>query len=206
MRGMATGEDAEILRLMREAIHKSRGYASYWEWKLDKQQPELHAARALSRFLFRDQDYSVLSVTNDPPDAVVQLGTRRYGIEVMEIVDRQAVERASKRKRRDLPVEYDWANWDSDRLYEALEQGLVTKDRKLAAHAQNYDELLIAFVTDESMIDSGLAAAVAGRIHSDTRYINRAFVILSYEPNADELMFPDRCPIFELEIKQSDAA
>ena len=28
----------------------------------------------------------------------------------------------------------------------------------------------------------------------------------SYEPNADELIFPDRCPIFELEIKQSDAA
>ena len=43
MKGMATDEDAEILRLMREAIHKSRGYASYWEWKLDKQQPELHA-------------------------------------------------------------------------------------------------------------------------------------------------------------------
>ena len=206
MKGMATDEDAESLRLMREAIHKSRGYASYWEWKLDKQQPELHAARLLSRFLFRDQDYSVSSVTDDPPDAVVQLGTRRCGIEVMEIVDRQAVERASKRKRQDLPVEYDWANWNSDRLYEALEQGLVTKARKLAVHAQNYDELLLAFVTDEGMIDSRLAAAVAGRIHSDTRYIDRAFVILSYEPNADELMFPDRCPIFELEIKQSNAA
>ena len=206
MRGMATDEDAEILRLMREAIHKSRGYASYWEWKLDKQQPELHAARVLSRFLFRDQDYSVSSVTNDPPDAVVQLGTRRYGIEVTEIVDQKAVERASKRKKQGLPVEYDWANWNSDRLYEALEQGLVTKDRKLATHAQNYDELLLAFVTDEGMIDSRLAAAVAGRIHSDTRYIDRAFMILSYDPNADELIFPDRCPIFELEIKQSDAA
>ena len=206
MKGMATDEDAEILRLMREAIHKSRGYASYWEWKLDKQQPELHAARVLSRFLFRDQDYSVSSVTNDPPDAVVQLGTRRYGIEVMEIVDQKAVERASKRKKQGLPVEYDWANWNSDRLYEALEQGLVTKARKLAVHAQNYDELLLAFVTDESMIDFRLAAAVAGRIHSDTRYINRAFVILSYDPNADELVFPDQCPIFELEIKQSNAA
>ena len=93
MRGMATDEDAEILRLMREAIHKSRGYASYWEWKLDKQHPELHAARVLSRFLFRDQDYSVSSVTNDPPDAVVQLGTRRYGIEVTEIVGKPSNER-----------------------------------------------------------------------------------------------------------------
>ena len=205
MRGMATDEDAEILRLMREAIHKSRGYASYWEWKLDKQQPELHAARVLSRFLFRDQDYSVSSVTNDPPDAVVQLGTRRYGIEVTEILDQKAVERASKRKKQGLPVEYDWTNWDSDRLSEAIKQGLVAKDKKLA-HVRRYDELVLAFITDESMIDSRLAAAVAGRIHSDTRYIDRAFMILSYEPNADELIFPDRCPIFELEIKQSDAA
>jgi hypothetical protein len=203
---MTTDEDAEILVLMREAMEKSRGYASYWEWKPDKRRPELQAAKVLARFLWPGQDYSISSITNDPPDALVQLETQRYGIEVSEIVDQKAVERASKRKKQDLPVEYDWANWNSDRLYEALEQGLVTKDRKLVAHAQNYDELLLAFVTDEGMIDSRLAAAVAGRIHSDTRYIDRAFIILSYEPNADELTFPDRCPIFELEIKQSDAA
>jgi hypothetical protein len=96
---MTTDEDREILRLMREAMEKSRGYASYWEWKLDKRQPELHAAQVLARFLFPGRSYSVSSVTNDPPDALLQIGSSRYGVEVTEIVDRKAVERAAKRKQ-----------------------------------------------------------------------------------------------------------
>jgi hypothetical protein len=138
--------------LTRQVVEQSRGYASYWEWKPDKRRPELQAANVLAPFLWPGQDYSISSITNDPPDALLQLETQRYGIEVTEIVDQKAVERMSKRKKQGLPIEYDWANLNSDRLYEALEQGLVTKDRKLAAHAQNYDELLLAFVTDEGMI------------------------------------------------------
>ena len=48
MKGMSTDEDAQIVGLMREAIEKSRGYASYWEWKPDKRQAEIHAAQVLS--------------------------------------------------------------------------------------------------------------------------------------------------------------
>ena len=66
---MTTDEDAEILVLMREAMKKSRGYASYWEWKPDKRRPELQAAKVLARFLWPGQDYSISSITNDPPDA-----------------------------------------------------------------------------------------------------------------------------------------
>jgi hypothetical protein len=132
MKRMATDEDAEILRLMSEAIQKSRGYASYWEWKLDKRQPELHAAQALSRFLFRGQDCPISNVTNDPPDVLLQLGDRRYGVEVTEIVDQNAIERAAKRKQLGLPIEYDWANWDSDRLSKSLRDGIFAKDQKLA--------------------------------------------------------------------------
>jgi hypothetical protein len=199
---MATDEDAEILRLMREAIQKSRGYASYWEWKLDKRQPELHAAQVLSHFLFRGQDCSVSNVTNDPPDVVVQLGSLRYGIEVTEIVDQDAVERAVRRKKQGLPVEYDWAAWNSAKLSEALLQIVGRKDKKLAANSERYDELLLAFVTDEDMIDPTLAAAVSANLHFVANYINRAFVVLSYDPRADKTMFPDGRPIFEIKISR----
>ncbi|MGA7002155.1 MAG: hypothetical protein WBZ28_09485 [Pseudolabrys sp.] len=46
---MAADEDAEILRLMRLAIEKSRGYASYWKWKIDKRQADSHF-HAFGRF------------------------------------------------------------------------------------------------------------------------------------------------------------
>jgi hypothetical protein len=70
------------------------------------------------------------------------------------------VELASRRKKRGLSVEYDWANWDSVTLSEALLQTAAKKDKKLAANSEHYDELLLAFVTDEELIDSTLVAAV----------------------------------------------
>jgi hypothetical protein len=142
---MSTDDDREIIRLMHKALEKSRGYASYWEWKLDKRKPELHAAQVLSRFLFPCKEYSVSSVINDPPDALVQIGSYRYGIEVTEIVDRNAVERAAKRKQLRLPIEYDWGDWNSDRLFLSLSNGILAKDRKLTDASQHY---VLAFVTD----------------------------------------------------------
>ena len=199
---MPTDEDAEILRLMRQAIEKSLGYASYWEWKLDKRQAELHAAQVLSRFLFPGKDYSVSSVVNDPPDALVHIGSRRYGIEVTEIVDRKAIERAAKRKRQGLPIEYDWADWNADRLVNSLKDGISRKDQKLSKTSHDYDELLLAFVTDETMIYPELVAAVIGSVRANPKHIDKAFVILSYHPAADSSLFPDKCVIFEIALRR----
>jgi hypothetical protein len=197
---MNTNENAEILSLMRVAMEKSRGYASYWEWKLDKRQPELHAAQVLARFLFPDMEHSLSSIVNDPPDAVIKLGGRRYGIEVTEIVDRQTVERAARAKSLGFSVEYDWGDWNRDRLFLALSNGILAKDQKLAKAAHHYEELLLAFVTDEPMIYPELVTSVLRTLRIETQNIDRAFVILSYHPAADPSMFPDRCPIFEIPI------
>lgn len=193
---MPTDEDAEIFRLMREAVEKSRGYAS-----IDKRQAELHAARVLSRFLFAGKDYSVSGVINDPPDALVQLGEHRYGVEITEIVDRKAVERAAKRKWQGLPIEYDWADWNVDRLSKSLSDGISAKDHKLSKASRDYDELLLAFVTDETMIYPELVASVVGSVCVPAQHIDRAFVILSYHPAVDLSVFPDRCQIFEIALK-----
>lgn len=198
MTGVPTDDDAEILRLMREAIENSRDYASYWEWKLDKRQAELHAAQVLSRFLFPGRDYSVSNVINDPPDALAQIGSSRFGIEVTEIVDRKAVERAANRKKRGLPIEYDWADWNADRLLKSLSDGIAAKDQKLSKASHDYDELLLAFVTDETMIHPELVGSVVGSVHANPKFIDKAFVILSYHPAVDPSVFPDRCEIFEI--------
>jgi hypothetical protein len=199
---MSTDEDRDIIRLMHKALEKSRDYASYWAWKLDKRQPELHAAQVLSRFLFPGKDYSVSSVVNDPPDVLVQIGGIRYGIEVTEIVDQNAVERAAKRKQLRLPIEYDWGDWNSDRLFLSLSNGILAKDRKLTDASQHYDKVLLAFVTDETMIYPQLVTSVLAMLRIETQYIDRAFVILSYDPVADASVFRDRCPIFEIALSR----
>jgi hypothetical protein len=131
---------------------------------------------------------------------VVQIGSYRYGIEVTEIVDRQAVERAARTKSLGFPVEYDWGDWNRDRLFLALSNGILAKDQKLSKAAHHYEELLLAFVTDEPMIYPELVTSVIRTLRIETQNIDRVFVILSYHPAADPSMFPDRCPIFEIPI------
>jgi hypothetical protein len=38
-------DHSEVVKLMRQARDKSRGYSEFWEWKLDKRQAELQAAQ-----------------------------------------------------------------------------------------------------------------------------------------------------------------
>jgi hypothetical protein len=44
-------EWTEVVRLIREARQKSRGYAEYWEWSIDRSRVELDAACVLRNFL-----------------------------------------------------------------------------------------------------------------------------------------------------------
>ena len=44
-------EWSEVVGLMRQASAKSRGYAGYWEWAIDRPRAEEHAASVLVHFL-----------------------------------------------------------------------------------------------------------------------------------------------------------
>jgi hypothetical protein len=198
--------ESEIVRLMREARHKSRGYAEYWEWAIDKRQAELHAAGVLANFLSNadrvDGKFGVESVDNDPPDALLMLANgRRVGIEVTELVDEKAIRKAHRRKRANLSLDFDFANWDSGRATKSIHELIERKDKKLAPVSGVYDELLLAVVTDETMIDDATAAQAVKDIVVSTRFISRAFLILSYHPAADKAVFPDGCPIFPIELR-----
>jgi hypothetical protein len=197
--------ESEIIRLMREARHKSRGYAEYWEWAIDKRQAELHAARVLSNYLLRDcqrdEKARLEIIENDPPDALLILANGcRIGIEVTELVDEKAIRKAHRKKRTGLPFDYDCANWNSNRATQSLLSQIAAKDAKLASASKAYDELLLVIVTDETMIDEFTAAQAVSGVSISTRFLDRAFLVLSYHPAADKLIFPDGCPIFPIEL------
>jgi hypothetical protein len=197
--------ESEIVRLMREARHKSRGYAEYWEWAIDKRQAELHAARVLSNYLLRDHQRGEKArleiIENDPPDTLLVLANgRRIGIEVTELVDEKAIRKANRKKRAGLPFDYDCANWNSNRATQSLLSQIAAKDVKLASASEAYDELLLVIVTDETMMDESTAALAVSGVSISTRFFDRAFLVLSYHPAADKLIFPDGCPIFPIEL------
>lgn len=195
---------------MRDAIKKSRGYATWWEWAPARPLHEHHVASVLSRFLFGDDAVDALTFPNqDPPDVVLPIAGLCIGIEVTEIIDPKAVETARylKRKRdgwnpRDLALaNWPWPDWTDNRLQDAIGAAIGVKDKKLAAVAGGYAEIYLAMATDEPDVDVEQAARVVGAMAAETTNIDRAFLLLGYNPAVDKGFYPDRCPVFEIKLQ-----
>lgn len=196
----------KVLRLMREARAESRGYADYWEWAIDPRRAERHAAMVVRNFLINSGEGvsgPLSSVLSDPPDVLLATDDgRRIGIEVTELVDSNAVKRARHRKKFKERIEYDWADWTPTRIVTELRRIVELKDRKLAKVARNYDELLLAIVTDEGMINEAIAREAAAQCGPVVSFIGRAFFVLSYQPNSNVEIYPDGCPVLPIPLNQ----
>jgi hypothetical protein len=204
-------DEDEVARLMHLAREKRRGYADFWQWPPDKKMAEWHVARTVLKFLTAIGGGEVISLEpaeRDPPDCVAVLRDGlRVGIEVTELVDakmakghgaRTAAERRGKPPNPEKAVAADEiAWWGAAELREAIVRAVATKD--VLANGGPYDRYLVILHTDEDTItQSVLGDALAGpRI--DTRHIDQAFVLLSYDPAADA-RFPDGCPVVEAPV------
>jgi hypothetical protein len=154
-------EWAETLRWWREALQKYRGYAAYWA--VDPKRAEEHAAEVLHNYLVQigQAPSASLSRGGEPPDMVLlaEGANRRIGIEITELVDFTIINRHHKRKQRgEVPI-FEVTNWTPDTIAVSLCERIAAKDDKLRNAAPRYDEILLAIVTDEPMIDETCARA-----------------------------------------------
>ena len=197
---------SEVVRVMREARAKSRGYADYWEWAIDRPRAELRAAEVLQNFLVISGEQTsgqLLNVSRDPPDVLLTtIGGRRIGIEVTELVDSDAVKRHRHRKKRNESIEYDWAEWTPTSIATELSRLVDVKDGKLAKAIRSYDELLLAIVTDEGMIDETIAREAVALCRPVARHIRRAFLLVSYQPQSNVAVYPDSCPVLPVSLSR----
>jgi hypothetical protein len=196
----------EIVDLMRRASAKNRGYAEYWAWPLDRKLEEEHVASALVHFLTTKNELAngvLTSWTPDPPDVLLTTHDGiRVGIEVTELVDSKMAKLHRQLKEQGQPISYEWAPWTPDSIATELSTKVAVKDWKLRKTKGDFDTLLLAIFTDEPIIDDviGRRAVMLSRAVADV--IDRAFLILSYHPQADEAQFPDRCPVLEIPLQR----
>ncbi len=202
-----------VVRAMKEARDRSRGYADFWQWPQDKAVAEWHVARNLMKFVAARSGETILSVQPakpDPPDCVATLeGGGSIGIEVTELVDeatvrRHAIRRAAERRGETPDPKaaadpYETACWTPETLRAALVEAVTGKD--VAAPGGPYLRYLVAIHTDETAVTRDLLhRAIAGLV-METRHIDEAYVLLSYEPAAvDE--FPDGYPVLVLPVRR----
>ena len=193
-----------VKSLLREASAKSRGYAGYWEWAIDRPAAEEHAARVLVHFLIKKPEMVTGTLSPwrpDPPDVVwTETDGSRVGIEVTELVSGDMAARHRHLKKHGLPISYEWAHWTPATIAGELSRIVTVKDFKLKKARGEFSKLLLAIKTDEPMIDETVArqAIYLCRAVADT--IDRAFLILSYLPLSDPSHYPDQCPVLEIPL------
>lgn len=213
--GLAFNEE-EVLRLLELARNRGRGYADFWQWPPNKRMAEWHIAKTLLRFLTADGHDDVASLESaerDPPDCVAILRNGlRVGIEVTELVNtkmveahanRMAAERRGKAPNPAKAIDPDRvALWGISELREAIIRAIGTKD--VPAHEGPYDQYLVVLHTDEDTITHSVVSDALLGLGIWTTHIDRAFVLLSYDPSVAE-RFPDGCPVVEVPLLRRPA-
>lgn len=194
---LPSDDEAEITAAIREAIRKSRGYAAFFGWApnrdLEEQSVLISLAESLNAgaLLF----FSAIAIRgrgNDPPDLeALDVDGDRLALEVTELVDGRAIQ-AFKHGNQ-----YDWAEWSKETFLNSLGRLLRSKhDRfpKLKGGPYPGGYVVVVFTDEPGLPSDAVAEFLRGESFSGLGDIDRAFLLLSYDPRIE------RCPYFELAI------
>jgi hypothetical protein len=200
---MTPEDEKEIAALMRAALEKDRGYASFFGWPIDRDLEEWAVANILHEALLAKSASFFCGLKgrgrgNDPPDCeAADPNGRRVAIEVTELVSGKAIQ-AYKRGET-----YEWADWSQEEFLSALSGLLVEKAlRRVKLKEGPYDGGYVVIVyTDEPMLQvEKVRALLQGSALSKPEGIDRAFLLLSYDPRTREY------PYVELPMTQHGAS
>jgi hypothetical protein len=183
-----------IGRKIREALAKSRGYASYFDWP-DRDAKEVgicisffESLEAVGQPAF--SELRARGQGNDPPDCeAVDLDGRLIGFEVTELVDEEAI----KHYRRGQT--YDWASWDKQKLVAQVRARLDAKDIPAKVRGGPYARYVLLIHCDEPELSFDHVNTLLGGVtFGSTKLIDDAYLLFSYDPRYE------RCPFLRLAI------
>lgn len=192
---MTQEHEAEILTLMRAARARARGYADFFGWATDRDVEEWGVVSSLAESMHMDSLLFFSSLKrrgrpNDPPDCeALSKDVSRIAIEVTELVDSDAI-CAFKEGRV-----YDWADWSKDKFLSTLSALVVRKDDcflKLKEPPYEGGYVLVVYTDEPLLPHTTVEQFLDGHLFEKPRYVDRAFLVLSYDPDIQ------RCPYFDL--------
>lgn len=191
---MTPEDEREIAALMRAAREKSRGYADFFGWAIDRDYEEWGATIALCESLERNgelffSDLKLRGRGNDPPDCeAVDVNGKRVAIEATELVDGRAIQAY---KRGDV---YEWADWSKDGLISSLAERIAEKGKRYGKLKDGpYDGgYVILIYTDEPMLPiETVKKFLDGHTFPRPDGVTRAFLLVSYDPRTKSYPYVD---------------
>lgn len=183
---MTADEESRIVALMRAARAKSRGYADFFLWSIDRDMEEWGIVTSLAETLEKEKRGFFTALRrrgrgNDPPDLeATDLSGSRLAIEVTELVDEAAI-KSFKAGR-----EYDWASWDQLKFAAALNAAVSKKDEKypkLKGGPYPGGYVVVVHTDEPELRFEACSAFVRAADLVKPKYLTRAFLLLSYDPS-----------------------
>ncbi|WP_369935933.1 hypothetical protein [Xanthomonas tesorieronis] len=197
---MNSEQQAEIVRLIREAQARSRGYADFFLWSTDRDLEEWGVTTALAESMSVRGEPSLSDIKSrgrqsDPPDCEAKdAEAKRVAIEVTELVDGLAIHHHKKSIAAGVAPE--WAEWSQEKFLAQLSSRLDEKDKRFPhlKDAPYPDGYFVLVHTDESELRKEVVAVFLEGFVAKVQHIKRAFLLLSYDPSVE------MCPYFEVRL------
>lgn len=174
------GDDSEFLGRRRKLVQVDRQYASFFETS-DQQVSEWGVAFTFAESASCEPGFPLRGLKTrgpgeDPPDCeAIDCHGRTVALEVTELVDERALAAAQRGQS-------NWAPWHEEKVRTAIQVRLTGKDGK---HLKGgpYDEYLVLVHSDEPGLSRDLVErALAGHSFDTPKRINRAYLLMSYDP------------------------
>ena len=204
-------KDDKVFEIVRKATERPRGHADHFQWPVDRPRAELGVVQDLSASLDANGaafffDLKGRAQHDDPPDCeAVDKDGQRIAIEVTELVDEEAIQRAQalRREREDQgnspPVSEQRVDWDLAKFQTLVQKRLVAKNGRFphlkdAPYPGGY---VVVLHTDEAMLSKTSVEAFAQQVSfAGIGCITRAFIVISYDPEIE------RYAIVELKLSK----
>lgn len=126
---------------------------------------------------------------NDPPDCeALDNDGRLIAFEITELVDGQAIAETKRAAMKGSGLNR-WAEWSPARIREEIQARLGSKDRK-TLQGGAYAEYIVLLHTDEpALVLQTIENALDGYRFAPPGRVDRAYLLLSYDPTRDSYPF-----------------
>lgn len=195
---MPTEKPTDYLNYWIELINK-RGHSSIFATtNKTKKLVELSVAFEFSKSLQHEFSILLENITNnetDPPDCLAEVDGRKIQIELVELIDRNAIEIAKKTggTAHNDATQFSNTQWNSHRFIEEVNKVIDRKVKKYRAADKKF-EILLIYTAEPWLPANSVAAWLSHLTFEERDSFENVFLLMDYDPSYNQ----NNWPIFKI--------
>lgn len=191
---MPTEKPTDYLNYWIELINR-RGHSSIFATtNKTKKLVELSVAFEFSKSLQHEFSILLENITNnetDPPDCLAEVNGRKVQIELVELIDRNAIEIAKQtgKTAHNDAKQFSKTQWNSDRFIEEVNKVMDRKEEKYKATGKKF-EILLMYTAEPWLSPNDAKHWISQQAFEARTSFESAFLLMDYDPSYSQNHWP----------------